>query len=196
MSNASPDSSLPYYCGKARQEEALKRCGLPYTIIRPTLVFGEGDILVNNIAWLLRRFPVFPNFGGGAYRLQPIFAEDLATLAVDSANEDRNATYDAAGPDVFTFRDFVQLMVEALQLQALLVPFPSQPGIFFGRLIGLFTGDILLTRDELRGLMDENLLSSETPRASYPFSRWVNEHHSKLGRNYASELKKHFTTTG
>ena len=65
VTHASPDSRLPYYAGKGLQESALINSGVPYSIVRPTLVFGKEDILVNNIAWLIRTFPVFPIFGSG-----------------------------------------------------------------------------------------------------------------------------------
>ena len=80
VANASSDSRLPYFRGKGQVEEILTGMGIPYAIIRPTLVFGEGDLLLNNMAWALRRFPVFSVFGDGDYRVQPIYAEDLAAL--------------------------------------------------------------------------------------------------------------------
>ena len=85
VTQASAKSDLPYYRGKAQQEQALANCGVPYSIVRPTLVFGKEDILVNNIAWLIRKFPVFPIFGSGQYKVQPVFVEDLARIAVTSA---------------------------------------------------------------------------------------------------------------
>ena len=86
VANASTDSRLPYFRGKGQVEEILQDIGIPYAIIRPTLVFGEGDLLLNNMAWALRRFPVFPVFGNGDYQVQPIYAEDLAAQAVDAGS--------------------------------------------------------------------------------------------------------------
>jgi NADH dehydrogenase len=68
VTNASSRSPLPYFRGKGQVEEALAKSGVPYAILRPTLIFGPGDILINNIAWLLRRFPVFALPGSGDYR--------------------------------------------------------------------------------------------------------------------------------
>ena len=81
VANVSPEFRLPYFRGKWQVEKVLKDTGLPYAIIRPTLVFGEGDLLLNNMAWALRRFPFFPVFGKGDYPVQPIYAEDLAAHA-------------------------------------------------------------------------------------------------------------------
>ena len=66
VANASTDSRLPYFRGKGQVEEILRDTGiLPYAIIRPTLVFGEWDLLLNNMAWALRRLPVFPRVREG-----------------------------------------------------------------------------------------------------------------------------------
>ncbi len=193
VSNASLSSPLPYYKGKAQQEELLKTSGIPFTIIRPTLVFGAGDILVNNIGWLLRRFPIFPIFEGGNYRLQPVFVEDLAEMAVESGFANQNGVFDAAGPEVFTFKNMVETIATTLGTQRRLIYCPSSLGIFFGRLIGLMTGDVLLTANELRGLMDEYLLSKEPPRGIVKFSDWLKENKEQLGQVYVSELKRHFS---
>jgi NADH dehydrogenase len=89
ITNPSPDSALPYFKGKALLEEAIIQSGLSYAIIRPTVIFGLEDILVNNIAWILRRFPVFAVPGGGGYRLQPIYVEDMADIAVSAGGRQR-----------------------------------------------------------------------------------------------------------
>ena len=80
VANASPESRLPYFQGKGQVEEILQDMGIPYAIIRPTLVFGEGDPLLNNMAWAMRRCQVFPVFGNGDYKVQPTYAEDLSRL--------------------------------------------------------------------------------------------------------------------
>ena len=77
--------------------------GIPYAIIRPTLVFGDGDLLLNNMAWALRRFPVFPVYGNGDYPVQPVYVEDLAAQAVEAASQSESSVADAAGPDTFSF---------------------------------------------------------------------------------------------
>ena len=110
ITNPSLDSSLPYFNGKAQVEEAIIASRVSYAIVRPTVIFGVKDILINNIAWLLRRFPLFVVPGQGGYRFQPIFVEDLAEIAVDAGGEKDNLVMDAAGPEVYTFDEFVQLI--------------------------------------------------------------------------------------
>ena len=88
----------------------LKGLGVPYAIIRPTLVFGDGDLLLNNMAWALRRFPVFPVCGSGDYPVQPVYAEDLAAQAVEAGSQSENSVADAAGPDTFSFEALLRLL--------------------------------------------------------------------------------------
>ncbi len=186
------DSRLPYYVGKAQQECELVRCGVPYSIVRPTLVFGPGDILVNNIAWLIRQFPVFPIFGSGRYRVQPIYAEDLAAIAVESAKEDHCVTLDAIGPENWTFHDFVHCIASQIKPGERFTTVPPWAGIALGRLIGLAVRDVLLTRDELQGLMDNLLTSSQNPNGPTRFSEWLAANREQVGTAYSSELARHF----
>ena len=161
VTRCSVDSKLPYYAGKARQEESLRASGVPYAIVRPTLVFGREDVLVNNIAWLLRTFPFFPLFGACSYRVQPVFAGDLAALAADAAAGEAGRTFDAIGPESFTFEELVRLVAAAVGSRARLVHVSPALGIAAGRLVGLLLRDVVLTRDELRGLMTEMLTSDQ-----------------------------------
>ncbi len=186
------DSRLPYYVGKAQQERELVRCAVAYSIVRPTLVFGQGDILVNNIAWLIRQFPVFPIFGSGRYRVQPIYAEDLAAIAVESAKGDQCVTLDAIGPEDWTFYDFVHLIASQIKPRERFIPVPPWAGIALGRLIGLAVRDVILTRDELQGLMDNLLTSRQNPNGPTRFSEWLAAHREQVGMAYSSELARHF----
>ena len=113
VANASSEYRLPYFRGKGHVEEILKYIGIPYAIIRPTLVFGECDPLLNNMAWALRRFPVFPVFGRGDYPVQPIYAEDLAAQALAAGFRNDSFVADAAGPDTFTFEELLRVMASA-----------------------------------------------------------------------------------
>ena len=87
ITNPSLDSTLEYFSSKARLEKSLIESGISYAILRPTVLFGKEDILINNIAWGLRYLPVFGVFGDGKYKMQPIYVEDLADLAIRSGRE-------------------------------------------------------------------------------------------------------------
>ena len=192
VTNPCEDDDLPYYRGKAIQEKLVKECGLDYCILRPTLVFGVEDILVNNIAWTIRKFPVVPVFGSGTYRLQPVFVEDLAALAVDCAGEAESQVLDAVGPQTFTYEAFLREIAAGLDRRLIFLHVPPRFGIWLGKLIGWFVHDVMLTQDELEGLMREKLTSSQSPNCPTQFTAWLRENKDVLGTNYTSELKRHF----
>lgn len=192
VTRATTGSHLPYYRGKAVQEEILKESGVPFVVVRPTLVFGDEDILVNNIAWLIRKIPIFPIFGTGKYRVQPVFVGDLAEIAVRSSDERSGTILDAIGPETYTFEQFVRLMASTLGKRTRFIHVPPAVGIAAGRIIGLALGDVLLTRNELNGLMDEMLTSDQPPNGPTLFSRWIYENKASLGSKYSSEVARHF----
>jgi NADH dehydrogenase len=195
VTRATLDSPLPYYRGKAIQEELLKACGVAYSIVRPTLVFGREDILVNNIAWLIRKSPVFPIFGGGDYRVQPVYVGDLAQIALEQAASLPGATLDAIGPETYTFEQFVRHIAQALGRRPRFLHVSPGLGITLGQLIGRLLGDVLLTRNELQGLMDELLTSTQAPNGPTRFSDWLEQNRSSTGATYSSELARHFRWT-
>ena len=191
VTHASEQSNLPYYRGKGVQERLLAEASVPYAIVRPTLVFGKEDILVNNIAWLIRRFPIFPIFGSGCYKVQPVYVGDLAAIAVAQANEPES-TVDAIGEETFSFEEMVRLMISRLNPHSRLVHMSPGLGIFCGKIIGCFRNDILLTAGELAGLMQSLLTSDQKPNGVTRFSDWLQSNKETLGSSYSSELDRHF----
>ncbi len=191
ITNPSEDSPLEYFSGKARLEKALGETGVSHAILRPTVLFGKEDILVNNIAWALRRLPVFGVFGDGSYKLQPIYVDDLAELAVRQGRSRENLVIDAIGPETFTYRELVATIARILGLRRRwIVDLPPSVGYFSGSLLGRLMGDVLITWEEILGLMD-NLLHVDSPAAgSTRLTDWVAEHADTLGRRYASELAR------
>lgn len=195
VTNAKRESDLPYYVGKGLQEAALVKLGVPYSIVRPALVFGKEDILVNNIAWLIRRFPVFPIFGSGTYRVQPVFVEDVARIATESATHKSSTILDAIGQESYSFKEFVELIASKVKPYARLWHVPPRVGITLGQLIGFGFRDRLLTRDELQGLMDGMLTSNQSPNGSTCFSDWLEVNRKTIGTRYSSELDRHYRWT-
>ena len=192
VANASADSALPYFRGKGQVEEILQDMGIPYAIIRPTLVFGEGDLLLNNMAWALRRFPVFPVFGNGDYQVQPIYAEDLAALAVDGGLRTDSFVGDAAGPETFTFEELLRLLAQAVGARVRLVHTQPSLGFAMTRLVGLLLRDVVLSRDEVDGLMAGALTSDNVPTGTTKLSEWLGGQVDNLGLIYVSELRRNF----
>ena len=190
VANASSECRLPYFRGKGQVEEILQDMGIPYAIIRPTLVFGEGDLLLNNMAWALRRFPVFPVFGSGDYPVQPIYAENLAAQAVDAGCRSDSFVADAAGLDTFTFEELLRLLALAVNARVRLVHTPPSLGFVLTRLVGLLLRDVVLTRDEVDGLMAGLLTSHAAPAGTTRLAGWLEDNPDILGRRYVSELRR------
>ena len=193
ISNPSLACPLPYFRGKALVESALAQSGSRYSIVRPTWLFGgERDVLVNNIAWILRRIPVFPVPGDGRYRVQPVHVEDLARLCVQAAGDDQDTVIDAAGPEQISFARAVALIRAAVGGFAPIVPVPSRLMALAAQGLGRLVSDVVLTRDEISGLTAGLLVSHDPPLGQLAFSDWLDQHAGEIGRRYANELERHF----
>ena len=190
ITNPSEDSPLEYFRGKAVLERALTESGMSYAILRPTVLFGDEDILINNIAWLLRRLPLFGVFGAGDYRLQPIFVDDLAQLAVAQGRSRTNTIIDAIGPETFTYRQLVRTIGEAIGKPRPIISVPPTLGYGIAWVLGQFLGDVLITKPEIEGLMADLLFVQSPPVGATKLSQWARAHSSTLGRRYASELAR------
>jgi len=188
ITNPTRDSPLEYFRGKAEVEAALEKSGVSYGILRPAVLFGAEDILINNIAWMLRRLPVFGVFGNGEYRLQPIFVDDLARLAVAQGEEHEDVVVDAIGPETFTFRALVAEISRIIGKKRPIVRVPPACGYLAARILGGIVGDVILTREEIQGLMAELLYVDSPPAGTTKLTEWAADHAASLGVRYASEL--------
>ncbi|MCG6550999.1 MAG: NAD(P)H-binding protein [Candidatus Magnetominusculus sp. LBB02] len=195
ITNPKEDSPLEYFSGKARLERALIESGMSYAILRPTVLFGTEDILINNIAWSLRTFPVFGIFGDGSYKLQPIYVNDLAELAVDMGKLKENIIIDAIGPETFTFRELVETIGEIIGKPRPIVPISDELGYYLSRFMQFITGDILITREEIDGLKGNLLYVRSQPTGQTSLTNWLKEHASTVGVKYTSELARRVKRT-
>lgn len=192
ITHASPESPFDYFRGKGVLEEDLRGRAFTRAIVRPTVVFGPEGILLNNIAWLLRRFPVFGVAGAGDYRLQPVFVEDLAALAARAGEQAESVELDAVGPEVYTYEELVRLIAGAVGVRARIVHLPPLMVLWLSRVLGWLVDDVLLTEDELKGLMADLLVSAGPATANTRLSDWLRAHADELGRRYFSELARHY----
>ncbi|HLA08452.1 MAG TPA: NAD(P)H-binding protein [Anaerolineales bacterium] len=192
ITNPSPDSHLPYFWGKAANEKFVTESGMSYAILRPTVLVGDEDILINNIAFLLRRFPFFALPGDGSYKLQPVYVDDLAQLAVDGVYSKDSYVIDAVGPDIFTFKEMVQLIGEKVGAKRPMISIPPRLALFAAQFLSLFFNDVLLTPEEVDGLMAGLLVSKEPPRCKTHLNDWLENKKENVGAKYASELIKHY----
>ncbi len=186
--HAEGNDDLGYYRGKWELERDLKGLGVAYSILRPGVLFGRGDILVNNIAWTLRRLPLFGVFGDGMYELEPMHVDDFAALAVREADANGNQTVDAKGPERFAYRELVRTIGEIIGERRPIVRVPLWSGLCVTRMIDPFVGDRIITREEAIGLMRGILASDAPPTGSIRLTEWARAHREELGRRYASEV--------
>ena len=192
ITNATQDSPLPYFRGKALAEMAVRDSGLSYAIVRPTVLFSPEDILINNIAWFLRRFPLFPIPGRGCYPVQPVFVDDVARLAIEAGSGVDDVAIDAVGPETFAFEEMVRLLARRVGSRSRLVRTPPPAALLAARIAGRLVRDVVLTKDELDGLMAGLLVSADPPTASTRFTTWLEAEGASLGQLYASELARHY----
>ena len=192
ITNPSANSHLPYFWGKAANEKAVMESGMSYAILRPTVLVGGEDILINNIAFLLRRFPFFVLPGDGSYKLQPVYVDDLAELAVEGVYSEENRVIDAVGPDIFTFKEMVELIGEKIGAKRPLMSVPPRLALLAAQFLSILVNDVILTPEEVDGLIAGLLVSKESPRGKTHLRDWLEKNKEKVGVKYASELKKHY----
>jgi NADH dehydrogenase len=190
ITNPDSTSDLSYFRGKAELESALKSLGVSYCILRPAVLFGKEDVLINNIAWSLRHLPAFAVFGSGDYRLQPIYVDDLAQAAAREAEGASDKVIEAIGPETFTYRELAARIRAAIGVRRPILSVPPALGYWGGRLIGLLVGDVVITREEIRGLMEGRLAVDAPPLGTTRLTEWIEQHKDSLGRQYTSEMAR------
>ena len=193
ITNPSLTAADSYFRGKAQVEQALAECAVPsHAVARPAILFGCGGVLLNNIAWLLRRLPVFAVGGRGEYRLRPIHVDDLAALCTDLGAHSDTVTLDAVGPESVTFRQLVEEIRAAVGSRSVIVPVPGAVVPALAAMLGLALRDTLLTADEYRSMAAGLADSAGPATGTTAITGWIREHGDELGRRYASELDLHF----
>jgi uncharacterized protein YbjT (DUF2867 family) len=193
ITKPSLDSPLPYFRGKALMEKALIESGLSYAIVRPTVIFGRGDVFINNIAWISRRFPVIGVPGNGRYKIQPVHVDDVARICVEHAAMEVSVVTDAAGPQTFTWRQFVRAIGEGVGHPRPMFSAPVPAALAMAGLIGKLVGDVVVNRQELDGLMAGLVASDQRPPAGrIALTDWITRHADELGTTWASEIGRNY----
>jgi uncharacterized protein YbjT (DUF2867 family) len=192
ITNPSADSPYPYFRGKAAVEQALRDLGVSHAVLRPAILVGGDGVLLNNIAWLLRRLPVFAVGGTGEYRIRPIHVDDLARLAVRAGDSAVTEVIDAVGPERPTFLTLVQTIRAAVGSRSQVIRVPGTLIPAAARVLGLALRDTLLTAEEYQAMAD-GLADTDGPATGETaLSQWIADHQDTLGRVYANELTRHF----
>jgi NADH dehydrogenase len=187
---------LAYYRGKHELERALEASTLSHAMVRPGVLFGRFDVLVNNIAWVLRRLPVFGVFGDGAYRLRPLHVDDMARLMIREGAGATNTIVDAVGPQRFTYRELVEAIGGIIGMRSRVLRVSPLVGLAVSKAINPIVNDVIITREEIDGLM-RGLLDSDAPapEAATRLTDWAREHRAELGVKYASEVGRRVQRT-
>jgi NADH dehydrogenase len=193
VTNPSADSPYAYFRGKAEVERLLAEATSEYAVIRPSLVFGgREEILINNMAWLLRNLPLYAVPGDGRYRVQPVFVDDVAELAVAAGDRSGPSTEDAVGPEVYTFDEFLTVLTTELGARTRLVHLPPATVVALGRALGPLLRDVLITSEELGALTSELLVSHRPATGHTSFAGWLPGAAGWLGRRYSNELRRNW----
>ena len=192
ITNPTIESPYPYFRGKALVERSLAESGLSHAVLRPAVIFGHDDVLLNNIAWLLRHLPVFAIGGRGDYRLRPVHVEDLARLCINAGTRRDNTVTDAVGPERPTYLQLVRLIRTAIKSSTRIIHVPGAVVPLLAAGLGAVLRDVLLTRDEYHALADGLADTNGTATGTTPLSTWINKHRDALGLHYANELDLHF----
>jgi uncharacterized protein YbjT (DUF2867 family) len=192
ITHPSTSSPYPYFRGKAEVEQALAESGISHAVLRPAILFGGDGVLINNIAWLLRRLPVFAVGGTGEYRIRPIHIDDLARLCAEAGSSATTSVIDAVGPERPAFYDLVSAIRDAIGSHARIVRAPGELIPVAARILGLALRDTLLTSEEYRAMAD-GLADTDGPATGQiSLTTWITQNKDTLGRRYAHEINRHF----
>ena len=164
--------------------------GIPHSIIRPAVLFGHGDILINNIAWMVRHLPIMGVFGKGDYKMQPIHVEDFAKCIATECSEEDNRTINAIGQESYTYKELVYKMMDIFNTKKPVLNTPPIIGYWLGKIVSSWKNDVTITQEEIKGLMDNLLYVDDKPIGTIKLSEWMKENKETLGVNYASELER------
>ena len=180
-----------YFCGKVAVEKHLNDSEYCFAILRPTVLFGgHRNVLINNIAWMLRKFPIFGVFGMGNYPIQPVHVKDVARVAVEQGESRENVTIDVTGPETFRYKEYIGVMAKSMSLRRIILPMPPFVSWLFGKFLGLLLQDLVITRAEIKGLRRGLMASDEDPLGQLKFSEWIAEHGKDFGKRYQNDLKE------
>lgn len=190
ITNPSVNSDLEYFKGKGELEVYLKALGVNYSIIRPAVLFGKEDILINNIAWVVRHLPIFGVYGKGDYKIQPIHVDDFADLIINECFNTTNTIVNAIGPETFTYKELVKTIMKIINVKKRIINTAPYLGYLAGKWVSFLKNDVTITREEIKGLMDNLLYVETAPTGKIKLTDWAKQNHQTLGTTYASELAR------
>jgi uncharacterized protein YbjT (DUF2867 family) len=120
---ASPDSPYPFLRTKGEGQAAVEASRIPHVVLRPSILFGQGDDFFPRLRFSLR-FPVVPLPGGGTARFQPLHVADLARAVRAALRGPMTGTYEIGGPDPATYRQMLEETMRAYRKKRPTMPLP------------------------------------------------------------------------
>jgi uncharacterized protein YbjT (DUF2867 family) len=165
---ARAEAETAYHRTKWQAEEAVRASGLDWTIFRPSPIFGPGDGFSTTIARAMRRLPVFPVFGDGTYRVQPVAVEEVARCFLGALERPVTVgeTYQVGGPEALTYNELLRRIAQALGLRRVFVHIPLSLAKVVVSIIQHLPGGPI-TRDQLTMLLEGS--TCDTSAASLTF---------------------------
>ena len=156
---ANPVSASPYVRARGIGEDLVKGVFEGVTILRPSVIFGPDDSFFNTLAGLARRIPVLPLFGMGRTKLQPVYVGDVAQACVRALADPstQGKIYELGGPQVYTYKEILQLVLMQVDRRRVLVPFPFFLWDTLAVVMAFFPNP-KLTRDQVMLMKQDNVI--------------------------------------
>jgi NADH dehydrogenase len=158
-----------YHRTKWEAEQLVKAGGIPFTILRPSLIYGAGDAFTVRLSEMVRLSPVLPVIGSGRSKVQPIHIDDVVTCIVKAVQGDAflNRTYEIGGPEQLTYEEVTKAIADALGVKRPTVHMP----MFFMRTMARVAETVLpkppVTTDQLIMLQEDNVCDLKDIRESF-----------------------------
>lgn len=146
-----------YHKTKWEAEQLVKASGIPYTILRPSLIYGQGDLFTIRLAEMIRLSPVLPIIGSGRSKIQPIFINDVVTCMVKAMKDDRflNRSFEIGGPEELTYEQVTRTIAETFGIKRPVLHMP----LFFMKTVAALGETVLskppVTADQLIMLQED-----------------------------------------
>jgi NADH dehydrogenase len=158
----SPDAPTKYFQAKWNAEEAVRKSGMEYVILRPSVIFGPEDKFINTLARLIKFSPIVPIIGNGRQMLQPIFVRDLTSIMISALENSRAAykTIEFGGPEKLEFRRLVEIIKNVLNKERVNFYIPNWLAVLMAGILENIMKPSPLTRDQLKMLEIGNVVDN------------------------------------
>ena len=155
---ANVNSSSAYMRSKAKGEKFILDNTENSIILRPSIIFGPEDNFFNQFASLTQFLPFLPLIGGGKNKFQPIYVVDVvkSIISVLENKKSNNKIYELCGPEIFTFRELMVILLKQIKKKRLLLSVPYKIAKYNAKFFQLFSKP-LLTEDQVLMLEKDNI---------------------------------------